>query len=500
TAIKKAKGSPAEHKPRSKKEEKGVFGSISETIDEIWDWAETQGIAQRDKPHTIEIPEGKSPAVIGKTKVEYPKNNTKTHCICKQYDLIWGNKVSCDFRKKVVQICAELWGESKKIEMANGLMAVMRVETSSTFSASKIELISYTDKNGKKRKKYGGLSNDSILKLDKNFSGAVGLIQFTKAAIDALNKENSLTLTKRKLALMTNIEQLDYVKKYFKLYDWHKKIKTPEDIYLQVFAPIGINKDDDFVLYQRFNNPKNKTEEQSNKNYIANKSVDEENNNDGKIQRSEILTRYKTSFTEGLQSKESDFKCGLIKEEKKIDSEAGVLEDMKQLVSKHIPYSQAGVRNSMSEKGLKALDCSETVAIYLYKLGITNDVKLLSTLNMTTQKDFRTAIGSQNIDFVANSQNDDFKPQKGDIFVWRRSDGVGHTGIVYDYDVRSDLVTILEAIGSVGSADEKTNIKNGGDSKTNCSRVAIYKRKGKALNLHTGWKGYFKPKNYTKKL
>ncbi|MET2996564.1 hypothetical protein ABXT01_11590, partial [Flavobacterium columnare] len=29
-----------------------------------------QGTAQRDKPHTIEIPEGKSPAVIGKTKVE----------------------------------------------------------------------------------------------------------------------------------------------------------------------------------------------------------------------------------------------------------------------------------------------------------------------------------------------------------------------------------------------------------------------------------------------
>ncbi|MCH4829850.1 DUF5675 family protein [Flavobacterium columnare] len=67
---KKSKDFPAEHKPRSKKEEKGVFRSISETIDEIWDWAETQGTAQRDKPHTIEIPEGKSPAVIGKTKVE----------------------------------------------------------------------------------------------------------------------------------------------------------------------------------------------------------------------------------------------------------------------------------------------------------------------------------------------------------------------------------------------------------------------------------------------
>ncbi|OWP86565.1 hypothetical protein BWK60_08140 [Flavobacterium covae] len=67
---KKSKDFPAEHKPRSKKEEKGVFRSISETIDEIWDWAETQGTAQRDKPHTIETPEGKSPAVIGKTKVE----------------------------------------------------------------------------------------------------------------------------------------------------------------------------------------------------------------------------------------------------------------------------------------------------------------------------------------------------------------------------------------------------------------------------------------------
>ncbi|QYS91626.1 hypothetical protein JJC04_02265 [Flavobacterium covae] len=95
------------------------------------------------------------PTNVTKLKVEQadaPKDNKTVICFYKQNDLIWGNKVSCDFRKKVVQICAELWGESKKIEMANGLMAVMRVETSSTFSASKIELISYTDKNGKKEK------------------------------------------------------------------------------------------------------------------------------------------------------------------------------------------------------------------------------------------------------------------------------------------------------------------------------------------------------------
>ncbi|OWP82816.1 hypothetical protein BWK59_13860, partial [Flavobacterium davisii] len=68
TGIKKAKGSPAEEKPKSKKEESGLLNPISETLGEIWDWVETQGTALRDKPHTIEIPEGKSPAIVGKTK------------------------------------------------------------------------------------------------------------------------------------------------------------------------------------------------------------------------------------------------------------------------------------------------------------------------------------------------------------------------------------------------------------------------------------------------
>ncbi|QYS89198.1 hypothetical protein [Flavobacterium davisii] len=70
TGIKKAKGSPAEEKPKSKKEESGLLNPISETLGEIWDWVETQGTALRDKPHTIEIPEGKSPAIVGKTKSE----------------------------------------------------------------------------------------------------------------------------------------------------------------------------------------------------------------------------------------------------------------------------------------------------------------------------------------------------------------------------------------------------------------------------------------------
>ncbi|QYS89555.1 peptidoglycan-binding domain-containing protein [Flavobacterium davisii] len=79
TGIKKAKGSPAEEKPKSKKEESGLLTPISETLGEIWDWVETQGTALRDKPHTIEIPEGKSPAIVGKTKSE-KASTTGTSC------------------------------------------------------------------------------------------------------------------------------------------------------------------------------------------------------------------------------------------------------------------------------------------------------------------------------------------------------------------------------------------------------------------------------------
>ena len=239
------------------------------------------------------------------------------NCLCKQYDLIWGAKVSCEFRKKVVKICKELWGESRKIDMANGLMAVMKVETSGTFSPSKIEL-KPTGKyrpNGQPKKDYRGLNREEILLLDENFSGAVGLIQFTSIAIQDLNKKYSISLTKRKLALMTNVEQLDYVEKYFRLFDRYKKVKSPEDIYLIVFAPIGVGKDDDYVLYDK---------DTTKKEYEWNESVDKKDgNNDGKIQRREILNRYYNSVKEGKGKKTTTFDCGVIpikKEPKKESS------------------------------------------------------------------------------------------------------------------------------------------------------------------------------------
>jgi len=184
-----------------------------------------------------------------------------------------------------------------------------------------------------------------------------------------------------------------------------------------------------------------------------------------------------------------------------------VLKEMKELVDKHIPYSQQGERSSLSEEGMKELDCSETVGIYLHKLGVMPKYKAIHTGLMTTQVNFRKVIGSNKIEFVEGSDKAGFIPEVGDVFVWRRKkikkengkDVVkydGHTGIVYDYDSDKDVVTILEAIGKWGAKKESKQIANGGNSNKGCTRTAKYGRIDEALYSHKGWVGYFRPIKY----
>ena len=232
-------------------------------------------------------------------------DNTDTkQCVCKQYDLIWGSKVSCEFRKKVVEICKELW-PNDAMKMANGLMAVMYVETRGSFKAQQLE-------GWQSVKDPKSMTIDDFHKNGVRVSSrAVGLIQFTQAALVALKEYKSdsklsveerfdeLNKAKLRFAQMGEIKQLDYVKKYFTLDNAHTKIKSAEDIYLHVFAPKGVGKDENYVLY-----------EEGTTDYNSNKSVDTENNSDGKIQRWEILNRYRISFTQGLSNKVKEFSCG----------------------------------------------------------------------------------------------------------------------------------------------------------------------------------------------
>lgn len=209
------------------------------------------------------------------------------------------------------------------------------------------------------------------------------------------------------------------------------------------------------------------------------------------------------AFNEVTSKKFKVDKCswGKIADISIVSSNDSVLEEMKKLVDQHIPYSQSGVRDELSEEGFENLDCSETVGIYFHKLGIMPIYKAIDTSTMTTETNLRKTIGTNNIDLVSGSNKIDFKPQRGDVFVWRKGAlGPGHTGIVYNYDESTDIVTILEAIGNVGAVSESDQVKNGGYTETGCSRTAKYSRLKGALYGHKGWAGYFRPKNYTKKL
>ncbi|MCX8523670.1 DUF4280 domain-containing protein [Chryseobacterium formosus] len=159
---------------------------------------------------------------VGSEQVQQSTNGT---CVCQQYDLIWGEKVSCEFRKKVVQIAKNLGLPQEKNEGANRLMAVMALETIGTFDHT------YDNK-----------------------MGYYGLIQFGDSAASTLKTTISA------LIKMSAVDQLDYVEKHIVLKK--DKIKNLTDLYLCVLLPnlTGKGNDDNYVLWTNsreayYNNP-----------------------------------------------------------------------------------------------------------------------------------------------------------------------------------------------------------------------------------------------------
>ena len=161
--------------------------------------------------------------------------------------LVWGARVSPEFRSKVREIAAE-----QNLD-PNWYMAVMAFETGRSFSPS--------------------IKNPG--------STATGLIQFTESTARGLGT------TTAQLARMTAVEQLDYVKDYF---EEHKnKIKNIGDMYMAAFMPTkGIGRPDSFVLIDKDTSPAT---------YHANSGLDK--NKDGKITRGEAVERVLDMYKEG---------------------------------------------------------------------------------------------------------------------------------------------------------------------------------------------------------
>lgn len=76
-------------------------------------------------------------------------------------------------------------------------------------------------------------------------SSATGLIQFIEKTAKGLGTSTSA------LANMTRVQQMPYVEQYF-MKSGITSVKNPgiNDLYMAVFAPVGVNKKDDFVLYR----------------------------------------------------------------------------------------------------------------------------------------------------------------------------------------------------------------------------------------------------------
>lgn len=160
--------------------------------------------------------------------------------------LVWGQRVSQEFRVRVREIAGNL-----NID-ASWLMAVMGFET-------------------------GYLFNSSV----KNpGSSATGLIQFTSATA------KSLGTTTTQLARMTEVQQLDYVEKYFNQYKG--RINNIGDCYMAVFWPAGIGKPDTYVIATSPSSV-----------YNANAGLDV--NRDGTITRGEAVSRVNDSYRRGQQ-------------------------------------------------------------------------------------------------------------------------------------------------------------------------------------------------------
>lgn len=159
-----------------------------------------------------EVPSGNSATMVKEPK----QGKTPTSCICKeQYkDLIWGEKVSCEFRKKVVEIAKELWLNDYK-NMSNNLMAIIALETNKTFDPK-----------------------------TSNKNGYFGLIGFGAPVIADFQRTLDKSITKQKILACTAVEQLYYVKERFKFVQKHLMnngkggiLTDFTDLYLAVLYP-----------------------------------------------------------------------------------------------------------------------------------------------------------------------------------------------------------------------------------------------------------------------
>lgn len=164
--------------------------------------------------------------------------------------IAWGKKVERTFVNKILDICKDFeWDD----DHASYLMSCIAFESAETFSPT--------------------IRNAAG-------SGAIGLIQFMPATALILGT------TTTDLAKMTAVEQLDFVKAYFRPY--YRRIDTLSDMYMAILLPKYIGKPEDSALFL-----------DGTVAYRQNSGLDA--NKDGRITKKEAASKVQKKLERGLE-------------------------------------------------------------------------------------------------------------------------------------------------------------------------------------------------------
>jgi hypothetical protein len=172
-----------------------------ETVLDVPRWLDDEPKRNAVQPVIVDAPKVDAPGGL----VQRPTEESRRDLTRYAFD----NVLPTDFIAKVVEI-------SRVISIdPNHLLACMAFETGERFKSNTVNRI----------------------------SGATGLIQFMPITA------KSLGTTCDELERMTELQQLDYVLKYF--YPYRGRLKTLSDVYMAILWPAAIGKPEDFVLFTR---------------------------------------------------------------------------------------------------------------------------------------------------------------------------------------------------------------------------------------------------------
>ncbi len=122
--------------------------------------------------------------------------------------IAWGARVSAEFKARLIEAAGNIAVDP------NLLISAIAFETGETFSP-----------------------------WITNASGATGLIQFTRDTAAELGTSTA------ELAAMTDVDQMEFVERYFQPY--RNMLKTIEDVYMAILWPAAIGKSNSMVLFSR---------------------------------------------------------------------------------------------------------------------------------------------------------------------------------------------------------------------------------------------------------